>query len=115
MGRARDRPRAVSDVALLWSTFADAAEAERVAETVLAERLAACVNILAGCTSIYRWRGAIERAGEVPALFKTTPALEERLRERIAALHSYDLPVIEAWPAAAGDAVRGWIDAETGA
>jgi periplasmic divalent cation tolerance protein len=104
----------VSDVALLWSTFADAAEAERVAETVLAERLAACVNILAPCTSIYRWEGKTERGGEVPALFKTSTILARRLRDRIAALHSYDLPVIETWQAGASDAVSGWIVEETG-
>jgi periplasmic divalent cation tolerance protein len=105
----------VSDIALLWSTFADAGEAERVAETVLAERLAACVNILAPCTSIYRWRGRIERGNEVPALFKTTPGLAERLRDRIAALHGYDLPVIEAWPASASAAVSDWVTMEAGA
>jgi periplasmic divalent cation tolerance protein len=105
----------LSDVALLFATFADQTDAERIAETVLAERLAACVNILAPCTSIYRWRGAVERGGEVPALFKTAPELAERLRERIAALHPYDLPVIEMWPVAAGAAVSDWVAAETGA
>jgi periplasmic divalent cation tolerance protein len=104
----------MSDVALLHATFADAAEAERVAAAVLAERLAACVNILAPCTSLYRWKGQVERAQEVPALFKTTPLLARRLRDRIAALHSYDLPVIETWPVAAGEAVAGWVAAETG-
>jgi periplasmic divalent cation tolerance protein len=102
----------VSDVALLWSTFADAGEAERVAETVLAERLAACVNILAPATSIYRWQGKTERGIEIPALFKTTPMLARRLRDRIAALHSYELPVIETWSASASDAVSGWVAAE---
>ncbi|MCW3837038.1 divalent-cation tolerance protein CutA [Sphingomonas canadensis] len=105
----------MSDVALLWVTFASRAEAERVAETVLAERLAACANILNGCTSIYRWQGEVHRGEEVPALFKTTPMLARRLRDRIAALHGYELPVIETWPAAAGDAVYAWVSAETGA
>ena len=103
----------MSDTALLYATFPDAAEAERVAEMVLAEQLAACVNILSPCTSLYRWHGKVERNGEVPALFKTRPILARRLRERIAALHSYDLPVIEEWPVAAGDAVAGWIARET--
>ena len=105
----------MSDIALLWSTFADRAEAERIAETVLAERLAACVNILAPCTSIYRWEVKVERGAEVPALFKTTAALAEVLRDRIAALHSYDLPVIEAWPVSTSTAVGEWVAAETGA
>lgn len=103
----------MSDTALLYATFADAAEAERVAGTVLSEKLAACVNILAPCQSIYRWEGRIERADEVPALFKTRPMLARRLRERIAALHSYDLPVIEEWTVQAGEAVTGWIARET--
>ncbi len=105
----------MSDVALLWSTFADAEEAERVAETVLTEKLAACVNILAPCTAIYRWQGKVERGSEVPALFKTRPMLARRLRDRIAALHSYDLPVIETWTAESSEAVSGWIAVETGA
>ena len=104
----------MSDTALLYVACADRAEAERIAETVLVERLAACVNILAPCHSLYRWNGAIERGDEVPALFKTTPMLARRLRDRIAALHSYDLPVIEMWPVAAGDRVAAWVVDETG-
>lgn len=104
----------MSDIALLHVACADRAEAERIAETVLAERLAACVNILAPCNSLYRWNGTIERGEEVPALFKTTPMLARRLCDRIAALHSYDLPVIETWPVAVGERVAGWIAGETG-
>lgn len=104
----------MSDIALLHCTFSDRAEAERVAETVVTERLAACANVLAPCRSIYRWRGAVERADEIPALFKTTPQLAERLRTRIEALHSYDLPAVEIWPVAAGAALAGWIETETG-
>jgi cytochrome c oxidase assembly protein subunit 15 len=113
VGRARSRTPGVSDTALLYVTFPTAAEAEKVAETVLAERLAACVNILAPATSLYRWHGKTERNAEVPALFKTRPLLARRLRERIVALHSYDLPVIEEWPVSAGEAVTGWIARET--
>ncbi len=99
---------------LLYCTFPSRAEAERVAEALLNERLAACVNILAPCASLYRWEGKLERGEEVPALFKTRPMLAERLRARIAELHPYDLPVIEAWPAEAGPAVARWMAAETG-
>ena len=104
----------MSDIALLHVACADRAEAERIAETVLAERLAACVNILAPCNSLYRWNGTVERGEEVPALFKTTPILARRLCDRIAALHSYDLPVIETWPVAVGERVAGWVADETG-
>jgi len=104
----------MSDIALLFSTFPSKVEAERVAEAVLAERLAACVNILAPCSSIYRWQGAIERGDEVPALFKTTPQLVDQLRSRIEALHPYDLPTVEAWPVGAAAVVSDWVAAETG-
>jgi len=104
----------MSDVALLYATFPSRGDAETAAETVLAERLAACVNILAPCVSIYRWQGAIERSDEVPALFKTAPQLAERLRARIEGLHPYDLPVVEMWPVGAAVAVSDWIAAETG-
>ncbi|WP_025560703.1 divalent-cation tolerance protein CutA [Sphingomonas sp. UNC305MFCol5.2] len=104
----------MSDIALLFSTFPSRVEAERIAEIVLAERLAVCVNILAPCLSIYRWQGAVERGEEVPALFKTTPQLAERLRDRIEVLHPYDLPTVEAWPVSAAAAVSDWVAAETG-
>nr|WP_294810704.1 divalent-cation tolerance protein CutA [uncultured Sphingomonas sp.] len=104
----------MSDIALLFSTFPSRVEAARVAETVLTERLAACVNILGPCHSIYRLQGAVERSDEVPALFKTTSQLAGQLRDRIAALHPYDLPTIEAWPVSAAAAVSDWIAAETG-
>lgn len=103
----------MSDTALLYATFPNAHAAEQVAAAVLAERLAACVNILAPCVSLYRWQGQVERAEEVPALFKTRPDCAEPLRARIAALHPYDLPVIECWPVAAGNAAAGWIAEET--
>ncbi|MBO9712652.1 divalent-cation tolerance protein CutA [Sphingomonas sp.] len=104
----------MNETALLYATFASAEDAERVAETVLGERLAACVNILAPCTSVYRWQGAIERATEVPALFKTRPMLARRLHERIAELHPYDLPVIERWTVETDGPVLDWVAVETG-
>jgi len=78
--------------------FANAEEAERIGRQVVEERLAACVNILGGCRSIYRWQGAIESADEAPALFKTTDYQAELLMTRIAGLHSYDLPCVVVWP-----------------
>lgn len=95
-------------IATVYAVFADAAEAERIAEAVVTERLAACVNILGPCRSIYRWQGAVERAEEVPALFKT--AEPDALIARIAALHSYDLPAAVAWPiASAHPAYADWV------
>lgn len=85
-------------VVSVYAIFADAAEAERISRTVVEERLAACVNILGPCRSIYRWQGAVESAEEVPAILKTTAAQADALIARISALHSYDLPCIVVWP-----------------
>ncbi|RYY23074.1 MAG: divalent-cation tolerance protein CutA [Sphingomonadales bacterium] len=104
----------MSETTLVYVTFPNKAEAERVAETLLAERLAACVNILAPCTSLYRWEGRVEHAEEVPALFKTRTMAARHLIARIAELHSYDLPVIESWPVTPTDAAAAWIARETG-
>ncbi len=105
----------MSDIALLHVTFGDAAEAARVARTVVAERLAVCAQLTGPCTAIYRWRDdLVEDATEYPALFKTTPELARALAERIGALHSYDLPVIEMWPVGVADAVYDWVRAGTG-
>ncbi len=85
-------------VVTVYAVFANAAEAERIARSMIDERLAACVNILPECRSIYRWEDKIETVGEVPALFKTTLAQAERLIARIAELHCYDTPAIVMWP-----------------
>lgn len=85
-------------VVSVYATFADAEEAERIGRTVVEERLAACVNILGQCRSIYRWQGAVERTDEVAAIFKTSDSAADRLITRIASLHSYEVPAIAVWP-----------------
>ena len=82
----------------VYAIFADADEAERIGRTVVEEGLAACINILPQCRSIYRWKGRIESADEVPAILKTHGWKVDELIERIAALHSYDVPCIAVWP-----------------
>jgi periplasmic divalent cation tolerance protein len=82
----------------VYALFANAEEAERVGRTAVEERLAACVNILGPVHSIYRWKGAIESADEVAAIFKTHHWRSDALIERIAALHSYEVPCIVSWP-----------------
>lgn len=85
-------------VVSVYCVFADAEEAERIGRQMVEERLAACVNILGTCRSIYRWQGAVETADEAPAIFKTTDAAADALVTRIAGLHSYDVPAIAVWP-----------------
>lgn len=82
----------------VYAVFANAEEAERVGRMVVEERLAACINILGGVRSIYRWQGAVESADEVAAILKTSHAQADALIARIAALHSYDVPCIATWP-----------------
>ena len=84
----------------IYAVFASAEEAERIGRTVIEERLAACINILGASRSIYSWKGAIESADEIPAILKTDSSKAEVLIERIAALHSYDVPCVAAWPVA---------------
>ncbi|QIK77773.1 divalent-cation tolerance protein CutA [Sphingomonas piscis] len=102
-------------VVSVYVVFADADEAGRIGKQAVEERLAACVNILGPCTSIYRWQGAIEQAEEVAAIFKTTVASADSLITRIAGLHSYDVPAITVWPV---DKLLGryaeWVEANVG-
>jgi periplasmic divalent cation tolerance protein len=85
-------------VVSVYCVFADSEEAVRVGRAVIEEGLAACINILGPCQSIYRWQGAIETANEVPAILKTTVEASDALIARLAAMHSYDVPCIAVWP-----------------
>lgn len=85
-------------VVSVYAVFANLEEAERIGHSVVEERLAACVNILSPVRSIYRWKGEIEIADEVAAIFKTHHWRSDALMERIAQLHSYDIPCIVTWP-----------------
>jgi periplasmic divalent cation tolerance protein len=85
-------------VVSVYAIFADIAEAERVGRMVVEERLAACINILPGVRSIYRWQDALEAATEVAAILKTTEEQAEALIDRVADLHSYDVPCVVTWP-----------------
>ncbi len=103
---------------ILYTTWPDADTAEAAGAEAVAERLAACANVLAPMRSIYRWEGAVDRATEVPMLLKTTTDSAERLRELIVARHPYDLPCIVALAVAPGCSHApfiDWIAAETGA
>ena len=100
----------MTGVCSVYVTFADRDEAERIGRAMVEQGLAACVNILQPCLSIYRWQGAVETGEEVPALFKTSTEGADRLIREIRDLHSYDLPAIVAWPAiAATDGLDAWV------
>jgi periplasmic divalent cation tolerance protein len=85
-------------------------EAERLAEVLVQEGLAACVNVLPGVTSIYRWEGAVQRDNEVMMVVKTRWPLLDRFVVRLQALHSYDVAEIIALPILAGsESYLGWL------
>ena len=84
-------------VVSVYAVFANAQEAEQIGRTVVEERLAACINIIAPVRSIYRWKGKIETAEEVAAILKTHHWRSDALIARIAELHSYDVPCVVSW------------------
>ena len=77
-------------------TCPDAATAARIAEALVGERLAACVNVLPGVGSVYRWQGRVERAEEVLLVIKTVRARLDALTARVVQLHPYELPEVVA-------------------
>jgi len=87
---------------LVFCTCPDAPAADRIADSLVREGLAACVNQIPGLTSVYRWEGRIERDAETLLLIKTTDARFDALSARVRELHPYDLPEIVAVPVALG-------------
>jgi periplasmic divalent cation tolerance protein len=106
----------MSDIVLLYTTWPDALTAETAAAEALAERLAACANVLAPMRSIYRWKGAIEEASETPMILKTTRARALALKDFLVAKHPYETPavvVLDTHAAASHGPFLDWIAAET--
>jgi len=107
-------PAAGDAILLVLSNLPDEASARRLADALLGQRAAACVNILSTCTSVYRWQGQVETASEVPVLMKTTRAAYPRLEKIVRELHPYELPEIIAVPASAGlPGYLQWVVQET--
>src|SRR5438477_3062263 len=99
---------------LVLTNLPDRAAAERLADAVIARKLAACVNILAPCRSVYRWKGAVQHDEEHPVLIKTTAECYPALEEAIRAGHPYELPEIIAVPVEEGlPQYLEWVAAET--
>ena len=101
------------DIRIILTTLPDAETARRLGTQLVEERLAACVNLLPGVTSLYHWQGKMETASEVMALFKTTsdlwPSFERRLKE----LHPYDVPeIIVLKPEAVAESYAQWVTTE---
>jgi periplasmic divalent cation tolerance protein len=102
------------EIIMVITNLPDRATAERIAESLVTENVAACVNILAECISIYRWKGKIERTSEIPLLIKTTRAAYPRLEDAIRKMHPYEVPELIALPVSAGlPDYLNWVEAET--
>ena len=98
---------------LVYTTCADFATAEKIAQQLVEDRLAACVNIFPAITSIYRWQGKIEQGQEAAALIKTKAALFAAVENKIKSLHSYETCCVIKLPITAGsDKFLQWIDAQ---
>ncbi|MFT0861216.1 divalent-cation tolerance protein CutA [Ancylobacter sp. G4_0304] len=99
---------------MIYTTWPSPVEAEAAGRAIVADGLAACVNILPGMVSIYRWQGEIERAQETVMLLKTREDLAEAVAQAVRARHPYEVPAILFLPVTGGDgAYLDWIEAET--
>lgn len=99
---------------LILTNMPDVESARALGERLVRGRLAACVNILAPCQSIFRWRDAVDEASEVPLLIKAAAAAYPALEAAILAGHPYELPEIIAVPIARGlPDYLSWVAAET--
>ena len=100
----------MTEVLLVFCTFPDAEKARQIGTHLVAMQYAACVNLLPGVESIYRWEGKVHNETEVLAVFKTARIAFAQLSGELKKLHPYDQPEIVALPVADGDAgYLGWV------
>jgi periplasmic divalent cation tolerance protein len=100
----------------IWINCPDHETAEKIAEICIDKRLAACANIFAPISSLYRWKGKVEKDGEVPLVLKTRAALFDAVCDAVRANHPYEVPSIVATDLVAVDKdYADWLEAETSA
>jgi len=103
----------MTDKVIVFSTCASREEAKRIARGLVEERLAACVNVIDGIVSIYQWQGKVHEGDEVMLVAKTRRDLLGRLQERLASMHSYEVPEAIAIPVVDGlPAYLEWLERE---
>ncbi len=105
---------AMSKYRWIYTTWPDAALARAAGQTLVEEGLCACVNILPGMTSVYRWQGAVETASEAVMILKTNAAAAPHAVKRLVTLHPYEEPCavgLDIDEAASAPAFLAWIDA----
>lgn len=104
-------PPVVGEPMVALSTVGGREDAERIAGALVERGLAACVNIVPGVTSVYRWQGRVERDQEHLLVMKTSAARFEELKRHLLELHPYEVPELVAWPLGAGHrAYLDWLD-----
>jgi periplasmic divalent cation tolerance protein len=104
----------MSQAIFIYITVPSESEAQKIAEAVVADRLAACANIVPGMKSIYHWEGKLERGNEVILIFKTRAELFQAVEERVRELHSFATPCVVSLPLSnVSDGFMQWILAET--
>jgi len=103
----------MTDKIVVLSSCASAKEANRIAKELVEKRLAACVNVLSGARSVYRWKNKVEKSQELLLMIKTSRALFDSVRTQIEKLHSYEVPEIIALPVVDGaELYLDWLDRE---
>jgi periplasmic divalent cation tolerance protein len=108
-------PSDATEAIVVFMTAPNAEEAGRLADTLVEERLAACVQILPQMESVYRWQGKIERQKEVLLIAKTVTSRFAELDRKVRVLHSYETPEIVAFPLTAGsEPYLQWLSASVG-
>jgi len=102
------------EIIVVLTNLPDRAAATRLATLLVERRHAACINILAECTSLYRWEGRVKTDTEVPMLIKTSRSAYPRLEQEILANHPYELPEIVSVPLGAGlPAYLDWVASQS--
>ncbi len=95
---------------IVFLTTKDKAEAEKISQTLLNEKLIACANIISPVTSFFHWKGTIDRAEEALVVMKSRRDLFSELASRLRGLHSYEVPEVLALPIVEGsEAYLGWL------
>ncbi len=106
----------MTDKIVVYSTCSSAEEAKKLATYLVEERLAACVSVVRGIDSYYRWEGKVEQEAEALLIIKTSRDLFERLRTEWEKIHTYEIPELIAMPVIQGAPnYLNWMDAELAA
>ena len=102
------RTDAGTEVAVVYVTVPDREVGRKLASELLSARLVACVNLIPGVESMYRWEGKVESDDELLLMMKTRSALVDTVAQRVVALHPYDLPEVISAPVVGG--LQGYLD-----